>query len=297
MSWLLFLDESGHDRKNMPYEVHGGIALHASKIWPFVQAMKTLETSCFGDVLSRYKSELKGSHVLQKERFKWAAQGPEMNDVVRRKHAQAFLYKGLEKKAPTRDEFTAYGQACLKMVRDMFSILMSFDAALFAVAIPHNAIRPDSYDANEHLRKDQVFLFERFFYFLEHKREHGVLILDQIEAQEDRRNARRIESYFTKTVPGRERSCWVVPSPFFVSSDMTYGTQAADVCIYCINCAYRLPTKGMDAPVRTEIESQFLPWVKKLEFRGQGMREGRVTDLWGFTFVANPYGAGAHQSK
>lgn len=26
MSWLLFLDESGHDHKQIPYEVRGGIA-------------------------------------------------------------------------------------------------------------------------------------------------------------------------------------------------------------------------------------------------------------------------------
>jgi len=28
MSWLLFLDESGQYGKTMPYEVHGGIAIH-----------------------------------------------------------------------------------------------------------------------------------------------------------------------------------------------------------------------------------------------------------------------------
>jgi hypothetical protein len=28
MSWLLFLDESGHDHKNTPYEVRGGFAIH-----------------------------------------------------------------------------------------------------------------------------------------------------------------------------------------------------------------------------------------------------------------------------
>ncbi len=28
MSWLLFLDESGHDHRQLPYEVRGGIALH-----------------------------------------------------------------------------------------------------------------------------------------------------------------------------------------------------------------------------------------------------------------------------
>ena len=27
MAWLLFLDESGHDHKQMPYEVRGGVAL------------------------------------------------------------------------------------------------------------------------------------------------------------------------------------------------------------------------------------------------------------------------------
>ena len=33
MSWLLFMDESGHDHKNTPLEVRGGIALHAKDIW------------------------------------------------------------------------------------------------------------------------------------------------------------------------------------------------------------------------------------------------------------------------
>jgi hypothetical protein len=39
MSWLLFLDESGHDHKQMPYEVRGGVALHARELWPFVRAV------------------------------------------------------------------------------------------------------------------------------------------------------------------------------------------------------------------------------------------------------------------
>ncbi len=50
MSYLLFLDESGHDHKNAPYEVRGGVALHAEKLWPFVQGMKKLEEACFGAV-------------------------------------------------------------------------------------------------------------------------------------------------------------------------------------------------------------------------------------------------------
>lgn len=42
MSWLLFMDESGHDHKNMPYEVRGGIVIHASEVWPFVQIFRGL---------------------------------------------------------------------------------------------------------------------------------------------------------------------------------------------------------------------------------------------------------------
>ena len=37
MAWLLFMDESGHDHKQMPYEVRGGFALHDEQLWPFVR--------------------------------------------------------------------------------------------------------------------------------------------------------------------------------------------------------------------------------------------------------------------
>jgi len=40
MSWLLFLDESGHDHKTTPYEVRGGVAIHAGELWPFVRAVQ-----------------------------------------------------------------------------------------------------------------------------------------------------------------------------------------------------------------------------------------------------------------
>jgi len=65
VSWLLFLDESGHDHKQMPYEVRGGIALRDGKLWPFVQAMRRLERDSFGAELHQYRKELKAgqSHV------------------------------------------------------------------------------------------------------------------------------------------------------------------------------------------------------------------------------------------
>lgn len=55
----------------------------------------------------------------------------------------------------------------------------------------------------------------------EEKKQHGILVLDEVEKTADRKFVARLERYFTKTTTGRYRSHWVVPPPFFVSSDMT----------------------------------------------------------------------------
>lgn len=102
MSWLLFLDESGHDHKNCPYEVRRGIAVHAGKLWPLVQRLQAAELSAFGANLREYAKELKGAKLLDKDRFKWAKQADWMPDAARRKQARGFLTRGLEKKVPTR---------------------------------------------------------------------------------------------------------------------------------------------------------------------------------------------------
>lgn len=290
MSWLLFLDESGHDHRNMPYEVRGGIALHAGKLWSFVQDLQRLELSCFGTSLAQFKKEkeLKGHKLLDKDRFKWAAQSAPMPDDIRRKHCRGFLTKGLEKKPPRRDEFTAYGQACLEMARGMFQSLRDHEAALFAAIIPCTVKRPARNETEEYLRKDHVFLLERFFYFLEGKKEHGLLVLDEVDKTEDRRFVRRLERYFQKTQPGRYRTQWIVPTPFFVSSDMTYPIQAADLCVYCINWGFR-PEGRMTARSRQEIADEFGPWLYRLRFEGEGTRDGEAFKTCGIVYVPDLY--------
>ncbi|MDH5526639.1 MAG: DUF3800 domain-containing protein [Nitrospirota bacterium] len=289
MSWLLFMDESGHDHKTMPYEVRGGIALHSGKLWPFVQEMQRLELDSFGAQLTQYRKELKGCKLLDKDRFKWAGQGPNMEPETRRKHCRGFLTKGLEKKTPTRNEFTAYGQACVNMATGIFETLKTHDAKLFAAAIPCNARKPDKPELDEILRKDHVFLLERFYYFLEAKQEHGLLVMDEVEKAEDRRFVRRMEKYFIETATGRYRASWIVPSPFFVSSDMAYPVQAADLCIYCVNWGFRTPKTGMDAPVRKEIVERFRPWMSDLQFVGEGYKGGRVYQTYGVVYIPDPY--------
>jgi hypothetical protein len=60
MSYLLFLDESGHDHRTMPYEVRGGVALHASELWSFVQEMQRLELASFGTPLHQVPNRIEG---------------------------------------------------------------------------------------------------------------------------------------------------------------------------------------------------------------------------------------------
>lgn len=292
MSWLLFLDESGHDHKQMPYEVRGGIALQDEQLWPFVRAMKRLELDCFGAQLHLYRKELKGSTLLDKKRFRFANQANSMAAEARRKHARGFLTKGLEKKNPTRDEFTAYGQACLEMARGTFQLLRDHQAVLFASAIPASIKKPTQPYIEEFLRKDHVFLQERFFYFLEAQRQYGLLVMDEVEKAADRKFVRQLDAYFTRTATGRYRTAWIVPTPFFVASDMTYPVQAADLCIYCLNWGFRLPSQGMNAAKRDEIGDEFGPWLNQLQFAGEGSKDGRTFNCWGIVYVQNPYAPG-----
>jgi len=293
LSYLLFLDESGHDHKKVPYEVHGGVALHAKKLWAFVQAIRSLEQSCFGDALHNYGSEIKGMKLLDKDRFKWAAQDDTLDDVARRKHALSFLTKGQLNQAPRRIEFTAYGQACLKMVQGIFSALSAHDAKIFAVAIPKGVQKPTTMEAQEYLRKDLVFLLQRYFYLVDSEDEAGLLVMDETEKMDDRRLVKRLEQYFTRTAKGQDRASRIVPSPFFVSSDMAYPVQVADVCIYALNWGFRIPTLGMNAPVRQEIADEFAGWISRLQFKsGLVLNEEAVErqlELFSIVYVPDPY--------
>jgi hypothetical protein len=291
VSYLLFLDESGHDHKNAPYEVRGGVALHDTRLWSFVRAMRELEESCFGGTLNDYGAEIKGHRLLDKDRFKWAAQSYPLNDRTRQRLCRSFLQKGTQKfpVAPTSQEFTAYGQACLKMADGIFSLLGEHEARLFAATIPRGATQPAIPQVSEWLRKDIVFLLEWFFYFLEEAQETGLIVLDQTERDEDRRFLRRLERYFSSTATGQERTSRIVPSPFFVSSEMAYPVQAADVCIYCVNHGFRRPERGMDAPVRQEIAARFGGQIYHLQYKGRISRADQSFDTYGVVYVSDPY--------
>jgi hypothetical protein len=95
--------------------------------------------------------------------------------------------------------------------------------------------------------------------------------------------------YFTKTLTGKQRTARIVPVPFFVSSDMAYPVQVADLCIYAINWGFRLPSVGMDADVRSEIAEAFESDIRSLQFSGDGYKSGQVYPMHGIVYIPDPY--------
>lgn len=275
----------------MPLEVRGGVAIHISKLWNFIQGWQRLEQDAFGVYLHEYGSEAKGYKLLDKDRLRWAAQTAPMPEGERRKNSRTFLNKGRQHGKPTSTEFAAYGQACLEMARGVFELLAAHDAKLFACAIPRGVRPPPNFKQEDYLRKDHVFLFERYFYFLEAQAEHGLLVMDESEKVLDKDFVTRMQSYFTRTATGRNRTHWIVPSPLFVASDMTYPVQAADLCLYAINWGFRLPSWHAELETRAELAEEFGPKLKRLQWEGDGYREGRVFRSWGIVYVPDPYEA------
>lgn len=214
-----------------------------------------------------------------------------MDDEMRREHCRIFLEKGLERKNPRAREFAAYGQASLDMAQGIFELLHQCEAHLFACAIPRGVRPPTGFQYNEYLRKDHVFLFERYFYFLEEKQDDGLIVMDESEREQDKRFVRRLQRYFSRTSSGRYRASSIIPVPFFVGSDMAEAIQAADVCIYAINWGFRLPSRGMDADARSEIADNFGPWLARLQYRGQGRKDGEAFDTYGIVHVPDPFTA------
>ena len=265
----------------MPYEVRGGFSIHVGRLWSFVQKMQELESECFGCQLD----EIKGSKILGKKKFEWASQDNLFPDDKRRALVKMFFEN---KKEAQSDQYTAYGQACLKMAQGIVRLLVELDSVIFAVAIPRGVCWPPEYQLVDFLRKDQVFLFERFYYFLEEKSEYGLIVMDETEKMQDRRFLIRMAKYFMRTGNGRKRASFIVPTPFFVSSHTALAVQAADLCIYAINWGFRLPSRGMDAETRPEIAEMLGTELGKLQYRKQDHGQGFET--YGIAFVPDPYG-------
>ncbi len=279
MSYFLFVDESGSDGQG-PYETLAGVAVEDRQLWPLIQQIYSLEIEFFGRRITTGSLELKGKKILKNKVFKHASQLMDLPPDERLASANTCLGKGETHETPTRKELTALAQAKIAFVSKILETCVQFRVHAFASIVSNAASRPQS---GKFLRKDYVYLFERFFYFLEDKDAIGSIIFDELEKTRCHILHGQMEEYFRKTDKGRARSSHVIPEPLFVHSDLTTAIQLADLVAYIISWGVRLP--GMTEPSRPQLMDlgQKVLNLRYNAKRQQGDKEDFV--IWGFAKI------------
>jgi hypothetical protein len=271
---LLFIDESGHDHHDMPCEVLAGVAIAEDNLWNLVQAVRSAEKDRFGNYLRNLRvTEMKAKRLLKRKRFKSAARPIEIPDVELVSLAHSALTKGMAaseagraKSDATERELVAYSRSVLRFVDDVLDIAARHSVQVFASVVDIKAPRP----SKGLLRKDYVYLFERYFYFLETlaPRERGLVVFDELDKAKAHILIQQMAAYFLGTKTGRYRSSRVVPEPFFVHSDLTTGVFLADLTAYILGWGWRL--QRMLQPKRDELAG-YAQKLHDMQFHGEKM--------------------------
>ncbi len=279
MSYLLFVDESGQDLRESPYEVLAGFCIEDKRIWPLVQEICAIQEDCFGvQRFKDYKDEAKGKKLLKRKTFTQAATYQEIPNPERRNLAHAMLKDGTR---PGPMKLAALAQAKIAYVERVLMACSQNGCAAFASIIPKSAQRPPE---KGFLRKDYAYLFERFSHFLHVRtlrRHMGLIVFDELEKSKSHVLIGQMERYFLRTEKGRNRAKYIVPEPLFVHSDLTTMVQLADLVAYVISWGLRLP--GMTEPLRPELGS-LANCVKRLQYHHP--TPGGY-DTWGFKYIVS----------
>jgi hypothetical protein len=262
---LLFIDESGHDHHDMPCEVLAGVVVSEDNLWNLVKAVRSAEKDFFGDYLRNLRhSEMKAKKLLKRKRFRSADRPVVIAADDLTALANSALTNGADAGEP---ELVAYSRQVLSFVHEVLNIAARHSVQVIASVVDIRAPRPQG----DVLRKDYVYLFERYFYLLEAlpPRERGLIVFDELEKSQSHVLIQQMARYFLGTETGRYRSSRVVPEPFFVHSDLTTGVFLADLAAYILGWGWRLGS--MNQPARAELK----PYADKLhEMQFQGSRPG-----------------------
>jgi hypothetical protein len=180
MAWFLFIDESGQDRKDSPYEVLAGVAIKDESLWELIRELHGAEISHFGRRYSAGTRELKAKKILKTKVFNHAQLNCQIlpNEVP--SLAKELLDDGTAN--ATARHFKALALAKIAYVTDVFTICANHGCKVFASIVEIEA--PSS--VGDGLRKDYGYLFERFFYFLEDEADNsghsqqGILVFDEL---------------------------------------------------------------------------------------------------------------------
>lgn len=114
MAYFMFVDESGQDHKESPYEVLAGMAIHDSALWSLIREIKIAEQAIFGTTYSQgNERELKAKRLLTRKTFRLSAQGRQLSPSQRAELSRAVLVDGSH---PHGEQLTALGQAKVAFV-------------------------------------------------------------------------------------------------------------------------------------------------------------------------------------
>jgi hypothetical protein len=276
VSWALFLDESGQDRRESPYEVLSGVAVRDRNIWPLIRDLSDAQELFFGmRLFEAYGSEAKAKRLLKSKVFRSAARKPPIQMPDRTTLAREILIDGT---GVSEMRLVALAQAKIEYALFSLELARKHGARVFASIIPRDAPRPDDRDA---LRKDYAFLFERFYHFLDSDPAEpmGYLVFDELEKSACHLLLSQVARYFIRTQNGRARAKRIIPEPFFVHSDLTTLIQLADTIAYIIAWGLRIP--GMKAQARPELH-QLAEAVKELRYYAESESGDQV---WGLKVI------------
>jgi hypothetical protein len=280
MAYFLFIDESGHDRKEAPYEVLAGVAVHDQDLWNLINALHNAELKHFGRRYSFGTAELKGKKLLNRRTFQHARFNVDFSGQKISELAKQALDDGAN--ASLR-HLKALAQAKLDYVAEVFDIMASFRCKAFASIVETDAADTET----DGLRKDYGYLFERFFYFLEDQRqqEQGIIVFDELEKSRSHLLINQAQAYFKDSAVGRQRASLIIPEPFFVHSDLTTGIQLADLVAYIISWGFR--TSNLTKPRRDELES-YAAQVSHLRYLAVRERHGKTDfSIWSFAHITD----------
>lgn len=260
MAFFLFIDESGQDHHDSPYEVLAGIAIDDKDLWSFIRCAHELEIDCFGRKYREKDNEIKARTFLKRKTFRLANQLLPISKGERTASAKQALDNGA---TITKLQLTALAQAKLDYVSKLLELCQRFRIKVFASIIcDENSIPIDK----QMLRKDYVYLFERFYYFLEDKpgEPRGVVVFDELDKSASHLLLGQMDRYFKKTTKGKYRAGLIIPEPFFVHSDLTTGIQVVDIVAYILSWNFRVGK--LDKSSREELTG-YLELIKPMRYR------------------------------
>jgi hypothetical protein len=279
VSIVFFLDESGQDGKDSPYEVLAAIAVEDGVLWSLICDIHDLENRYFGMRYSAGVREIKARKILKSKTFRQANEPITFESVSSRaEYAKRCLISG---DTAGKKEMTALAQAKLDYVKEVLLLCNKYKCKVFAVMIKDQS---KILDDENMLRKDYVYLFERFYYYLKSRNdETGIMVFDETDKAASRMRVDKISKYYKKTEKGRLSSNLLVPEPFFVHSDLTTGVQLADLLAYILSWGFR--HGSLDKRKREELGG-YVEIIKNMRYYDRILHnDGVERECWSIIYI------------